>query len=193
MSVSERLASPLSGAELGNGVRGDWSVAWGIGQDFDRSARDDVQRIARIAGTEQNLASREVPVLHARQQLLDPLCRQVAQEIAFRQQPDQLLCFFLLAFERVFTKARLVADGGALLLEKEGRRIVDDGPRGEAATYERPRRTRVEPEMVQLLCADESELDGERADQRPCREGEDAREHPLREGHIEANGDSQED
>ena len=117
------LPKCVPGTELGNGVAGHRSAISAIRHDFDPAARDDEQRIAGISDAEHDLPGFDVAGAHARKRLLDLFGRQMAQKIALRQQPDELLRLFLLALKRVFAKPRRVADGSALLLEKEGRRI----------------------------------------------------------------------
>lgn len=57
----------------------------------------------------------------------------MAQQVAAREQRDQLLGVALASLLSEFAKARWVADGGALLLEIAGERAVDDGADGETA------------------------------------------------------------
>ena len=55
---------------------------------FDASLCNDVQSIARIAGSEHKLAGTEPARVNAGQHGLNVLRRQMSQEIAFRQQPN---------------------------------------------------------------------------------------------------------
>src|SRR5271169_7014917 len=64
-------------------------------QHVDLAARYDVERVARIAGTRETLATVEMPVADTGQDSFD-LFGRMAQQIAFRQQLDCLFRILLL-------------------------------------------------------------------------------------------------
>ena len=74
----------------------------------------------------------------------------MAQQVAARQQLDQLPGVTLATLLNEFAKARWVADGGAFLLEIVRERAVDSRADGEAAADERPSGADAEAEMVKL-------------------------------------------
>jgi len=89
----------------------------------------------------------------------------MAQQVAAREQLDQLSGVTLPTALNEFAKARWVADSGAFLLEIAGETAVDDRADGEAAADERPGGADAEALMVKLDCPIEGELDRQRADQ----------------------------
>ena len=93
-------------------------------------------------------------------------------------------CFRASAYSRNCVGRR---DGSPLAFQEHRRREIHDGAACEAAGDEQPRRAGVEPLVMKFHRALEGKLDGERAQQRSCREREDARENPLRQRRVEAD------
>ena len=82
-------------------------------QNLDLSANDHVKRIAGIAAPEENFVRDETASTDATQKRLDFLRRQIPQEIAFREQPDQFAQLLALAILDIFAESARIADSGA--------------------------------------------------------------------------------
>src|SRR6185503_2659985 len=109
----------------------------------------------------------------------------MAQQVAARQQLDQLPGVTLATLLNEFAKARWVADGGTLLLEIAGECAVDDRADGEAAADERPSGAVAKPEMVKLDRAVEGEFNRQRADQSARSKSENAAEQAFGQRDVE--------
>ena len=96
------LAEGVSFAKPRNWAR----VFAGIREHVHLPFGNDVKRVARIAGMKQNFAGLEMALADIGQNALDAFRRKMPQQIAFRQQLDQLARFLLLALQRIFVKMR---------------------------------------------------------------------------------------
>src|SRR5208282_1282798 len=112
-----------------------------------------------------NLAIVEVAGPDAGQDPFDFFRWQMAQQIAFRQQPDSLFGAFLLASQGIFAKSSRVAYGRTLLVEEQGGEIIDDGTEGEAGADECPCRIGIETLLMQFFGAFEGQFDGQPTDE----------------------------
>src|SRR5690348_574842 len=103
----------------------------------------------------------------------------MAQQVAARQQLNQLFGVMLATLLDEFPKARWVTNGGPLLLEIAGEHAIDDRPDGEAAADEQASGADAKVEMVKLDRPVEGELNRERAYQSARSEGENAAEQAF--------------
>jgi hypothetical protein len=103
----------------------------------------------------------------------------MAQQVAARQQLNQLLGVMLATLLDKFAKARWVADGSTLLLEIAGEHAINDRADGEAAADEQSSGADAKVEMVKLDRPIESEFNRERAYQSARSKSENAAEQAL--------------
>ena len=109
----------------------------------------------------------------------------MAQQVAAREQLDQLLGVTLATLLNEFAKTRRVADGSALLLEIAGKHAIDDRADGETAADERPSGADAEALVVKLDCPVEGKFNRERADQSARSKSENAAEQAFGDRDIE--------
>jgi len=107
---------------------------------------------------EEDLTILEMAGADERKDSFDFFGRQMAQQIAFRQQLDPLLRILLLTSQCIFTKTCRVPDRGPLLVEEQRREIVDDGAQSEAAPDEPPCCIGIETLLMQFLGAFEGPI-----------------------------------
>ncbi len=174
------LAERLAVAQLGQHAL--------VGQHLDAAVGHDVEGIGRLALVEHRLARLDLALAHALEQRLDVLGRQVAQQVAGRQQRQVLARGLPLAVQRILDETRGVAQRRALLLEEQRGDVVDHRAEREAAGDRRPGDMDVGAVPGEVVGAFEAELDRECGDQRAGGEGEDAGQHFLWERDIEAEG-----
>ena len=86
-----------------------------LGDNLDDTLGHDIEGIAWIPSTEQHLAFHQAALGDALDQRLKFLRRQMAQQLAFRQQFDLRTGRLALSIKGIFVKAGRVADGSALL------------------------------------------------------------------------------
>ena len=161
------LAECLSFAQLRELFSGDVSIEAVAGREpkhVDLALRHDVERVSSVAGTEENLAIVEVAVADAWQDSFDFFRRQMAQQIAFRQQLDRLFRILLLAPQGILAKSCRVAYRRTLPVKEQGRDIINDGTEREAAANERPGRIGAKTLPMQFLGAFERQFDRQRTD-----------------------------
>ena len=152
---------------------------------IDLASRHDIQRVAGIAGVEENLTIIEMAGADAGQNSFDLFGWQMTQQIAFREQLNRFLRVLLLASEGILAKPCRVAYCGPLLVEEQGCEVVDDGTEGEAYTDKRPGRIGVEPLTMQFLSAFEGQFYCQRTDQGTRGKSEDASQHALGERNVQ--------
>jgi hypothetical protein len=113
-------------------------------QNLDLSANDHVKRIAGIAAPEESFVRDETASTDATQKRLDFLRRQIPQEIAFRQEPDQFAQLVALTIPDIFAEPARIADSGSASFEKTGGHEVEAGAKGESPADEEPSASKVE-------------------------------------------------
>ena len=149
--------------------------------------RNNIQGVALVAGTKQNFAGIKPARANVGQDGLDPLRRQMPQEVAFGKQSKKLFAILLLAANCIFVKSRRKPDRGTLVFEKKRRRVIDDGPQCEAGADGGPGRLHPECLMMKLLRALVAKLDGKCADQGSRSEGKDGGKRPLWKANVKTD------
>ena len=169
LAESVSFSKPRNCTGVGAGIREHIHLAFG----------NDVERVARIADVKQDFAGFEMALADIGQNALDAFRRQMPQQIAFRQQLDQLARFLLLALKRVFLEMRGITNRRASPFEIDRRRVIDRRAKCKTAADKAPSRVGGKAVTVQVLRALERKLDGERADERAGGKGENAGQDPL--------------
>jgi len=173
--LAEGLAAAQLGKNPGAGTRGD---------HLHGAVGDEIEGIAGIACVEDDLAGLHGSRAHAIEQWRHFLGRQVAQQVAAREQRKPVAQRAALAVQRVFHETRGITQCRSLLFEEERGDVVDNGAGGEAAGYGGPGGVDVGAPPGELRCAFETKLDRKRGDQRSRGEGQHTRQHLLREGNV---------
>src|ERR1700754_3144280 len=155
----------MTRTEYGDGAARSCITRRAVGQDFDFSVGDDVEGIAGITGPEQDFTRLQAAFANSRQYLFDPLGRQVAYQVARRQQLDALTRIRLFARQRIFTELGNATYSRSFAFQKQRCRVVDDGACSEPRTDECPCRVRIEALMMKGLRAFIRKLDRQRRDQ----------------------------
>src|SRR5450631_1390424 len=166
-------------AEHRNCAAGGLVTRQAVGQDFHSSMRYDVEGVTWVTGPKQNFTCLQLPVADTRENSLDLLGRQMAHQVARREQLDALVRIRLFARQGIFAKLGDVAYGRSLFLQKQRCRVVDDGANSKSGADKCPRSAIVEALMMKCLCALIGKLDRQRGDQSAGGKGQQAGEWPF--------------
>jgi hypothetical protein len=112
------LSKGVPHAKRGNGAAGGLGARYAVCQHLHFSERDNVEGITGFSGLEQNFTRLQVAGVDARQDLLDLFGRQMAHQIAGRQQLDSLARIRLFACQGIFAELGDVAYRRSLLFQE---------------------------------------------------------------------------
>ena len=141
--------------------------------------RDNVEGVTCVSGPEQNVTRLELLFMNTRQDLLALLRRQMAHQIASRQELDPFPRIRLFACQRIFAKLGDVANGRSLFLQRQRRRVVHDRACRKTCADKHPSRARIEALLVERQCPFIRKFDRQRRNQGAGRKSQQARERTL--------------
>ena len=149
----------VSFAEHGQRTGGSRRIMRAVREDLHLAAPDDIERIAGVAGPEQNLPFFQLLFMDNRQNSLYLFGGQMAHQLARRQQFDPRLGIRLFARHRVFPKLGNASYGSAPLFQKDRGRIIKDGAGRKPGADKRPCRAGIVAAMITGL-VDQLEASG---------------------------------